>query len=231
MTPRTLFPLALLAPALALTACKSSQPKGLPKKLPNVNVSSSAAPPKHNMNRGEYPFDARGNYITAWAAEGSRGAGNIPAPQPRYEEPPPVQPEPVSRKSRSERNASSSRMVVSTAPPPQQQQPVQPQPPPQVRMTSTAPAPSRTAPTVRVSPPSQPTPRPAVASTTPKPAPKPAPKPKPKPAPSVITHTVKSGDTLYGLALRYKSTVAKIKAASGISSDLLQIGQKLKIPR
>ena len=76
--------------------------------------------------------------------------------------------------------------------------------------------------------------RATVASTpkpAPKPAPKPTPKPKPKPTSSTVVHTVKSGDTLYGLALRYKSTVAKIKSASGISSDLLRIGQKLKIPR
>jgi LysM repeat protein len=83
---------------------------------------------------------------------------------------------------------------------------------------------------VRVSPPSSSSSRATVAST-PKPAPKPTPKPKPKPTSSTVVHTVKSGDTLYGLALRYKTTVAKIKSSSGISSDLLRIGQKLKIPR
>lgn len=224
MTRFSLLPFALLAPALtlALVSCKSSPPKGVPKNLPRINVSSSAAPPKHNMNRGEYPFDARGNYVAAWAAEGSRGGGNVPAPQPRYEEPEP-EPEPaytapVSRSTKSQKAPSSTRMVVSTTPAP----------------PSTRSAPP---PTVRVSPPSSSSSsssRATVASTpkpAPKPAPKPTPKPKPKPTSSTVVHTVKSGDTLYGLALRYKSTVAKIKSASGISSDLLRIGQKLKIPR
>lgn len=45
------------------------------------------------------------------------------------------------------------------------------------------------------------------------------------------SHTVKKGDTLYGLALRYGTTVAKIKSANGMSSDMLKIGRVLKIPR
>ncbi len=43
------------------------------------------------------------------------------------------------------------------------------------------------------------------------------------------THTVGKGDTLYGIALKNKTTVAKIKAASGLSSDLIRPGQKLKL--
>jgi LysM repeat protein len=38
------------------------------------------------------------------------------------------------------------------------------------------------------------------------------------------------GDTLYALALRNKTTVAKIKALNGLSSDALSIGKKLKMP-
>jgi hypothetical protein len=71
---------------------------------------------------------------------------------------------------------------------------------------------------------SKPAPKP-----TPKPAPKPVAKPKPKVTPSK-THTVAKGETLYGLARKYNSTVAKIKAANGLSGDLIRIGQKLKIP-
>lgn len=44
------------------------------------------------------------------------------------------------------------------------------------------------------------------------------------------THTVVKGDTLYGLALKNKTTVAKIKSANGLSSDLIRLGQKIKIP-
>lgn len=43
------------------------------------------------------------------------------------------------------------------------------------------------------------------------------------------THTVVKGDTLYGLAIKNKTTVAKIKAANGLSSDLIRPGQKLKL--
>ncbi len=43
-------------------------------------------------------------------------------------------------------------------------------------------------------------------------------------------YTVKQGDTLYSIARRNNTTVAKIKARSGISSDLIRPGQKLSIP-
>jgi LysM repeat protein len=48
--------------------------------------------------------------------------------------------------------------------------------------------------------------------------------------PASKTHTVVKGDTLYAMALRNKTTVAKIKAANGLSSDKLSLGQKVKIP-
>jgi LysM repeat protein len=216
----TLLTLALVG----LVSCKSSPKKGLPKNLPKINVKSSAAPPKHNMNRGEYPFDERGNYIAAWAAEGSRGGGNIPAPQVEtpVELPSPEPERPTRSPSRS------SRMVVSSAPPPMPQ-PVIPPPPsrpaPTPTLRTTPPPTSRPSTSVASSSSSSPTRKPTTSSSTPKP------KPKPKPTSSTLTHTVKSGDTLYALALRYKSSVAKIKSASGISSDKLKIGQKLRIPR
>jgi LysM repeat protein len=216
----TLLTLALVG----LVSCKSSPKKGLPKNLPKINVKSSAAPPKHNMNRGEYPFDERGNYIAAWAAEGSRGGGNIPAPQVEtpVELPSPEPERPTRSQSRS------SRMVVSSAPPPMPQ-PVIPPPPsrpaPTPSLRTTPPPTSRPSTSVASSSSSSPTRKPTTSSSTPKP------KPKPKPTSSTLTHTVKSGDTLYALALRYKSSVAKIKSASGISSDKLKIGQKLRIPR
>jgi LysM repeat protein len=216
----TLLTLALVG----LVSCKSSPKKGLPKNLPKINVKSSAAPPKHNMNRGEYPFDERGNYIAAWAAEGSRGGGNIPAPQVEtpVELPSPEPERPTRSQSRS------SRMVVSSAPPPMPQ-PVIPPPPsrpaPTPSLRTTPPPTSRPSTSVASSSSSSPTRKPTTSSSTTKP------KPKPKPTSSTLTHTVKSGDTLYALALRYKSSVAKIKSASGISSDKLKIGQKLRIPR
>jgi len=45
-----------------------------------------------------------------------------------------------------------------------------------------------------------------------------------------VTYEVQPGDTLSGIATRYKVTVGQIKLANGLKSDVLKIGQKLKIP-
>ena len=44
-----------------------------------------------------------------------------------------------------------------------------------------------------------------------------------------ITYTVRGGDTLFSIAQAFKTTVDKIKAANGLSSDILFVGQKLSI--
>lgn len=43
-------------------------------------------------------------------------------------------------------------------------------------------------------------------------------------------YTVKQGDTLYGIARKNGTSVAKIKSANGLSSDMIRPGQTLKIP-
>ncbi len=45
-----------------------------------------------------------------------------------------------------------------------------------------------------------------------------------------IEYTVRSGDTLWLLSRRYNTTVDAIKKLNGLSSDMLSIGQVLKIP-
>lgn len=47
---------------------------------------------------------------------------------------------------------------------------------------------------------------------------------------NVIEYTVRSGDTLWLLANRYGTTVDEIKRLNGLTSDMLQIGQVLRIP-
>jgi len=49
-------------------------------------------------------------------------------------------------------------------------------------------------------------------------------------AASTSLHNVSKGDTLSGIAVRYGVTVRDIKRANGLNSDLIKIGQSLKIP-
>ena len=45
-----------------------------------------------------------------------------------------------------------------------------------------------------------------------------------------MTYTVKSGDTLTGIASRHGTTVSALRAANGLRTSRLLVGQKLKIP-
>jgi hypothetical protein len=49
-------------------------------------------------------------------------------------------------------------------------------------------------------------------------------------APKYRTYKVKSGDSLSTIAAKFHTTVSKIKKANGLRSDLIRIGQVLKIP-
>ena len=48
--------------------------------------------------------------------------------------------------------------------------------------------------------------------------------------PSYLIYTVKKGDTLYSIAKLYNTTVDKIKKLNNLTSNTLQIGQKLQVP-
>ncbi len=45
------------------------------------------------------------------------------------------------------------------------------------------------------------------------------------------SYTIKGGDTLGAIARRNGTTVAKLKAANGLKSDLIRSGKTLKIPK
>lgn len=47
---------------------------------------------------------------------------------------------------------------------------------------------------------------------------------------SVVEYKVRSGDTLSEIALKFKTSVAEIKRFSGIKSDRIRVGQKLRVP-
>lgn len=61
----------------------------------------------------------------------------------------------------------------------------------------------------------------------------PSPSPVPGATPTaanMITYTVRQGDTLIGIAIRFNTTVEAIQQANGLKTDQLQVGQQLKIP-
>lgn len=61
--------------------------------------------------------------------------------------------------------------------------------------------------------------------------PPPGPTATPPPPPTgTTTYVVQPGDTLYGIALRFGTTVSALKAANGLVGDLIYIGQVLTIP-
>jgi hypothetical protein len=81
---------------------------------------------------------------------------------------------------------------------------------------------------VAVLPSAAPTPRPSVAvrpSAPPSAAPSTAPKPSFR-----TTYVVKKGDTLIGVATKFKTTAAKIRTLNALKSSTLHVGQTLKIP-
>jgi LysM repeat protein len=69
-------------------------------------------------------------------------------------------------------------------------------------------------------------------TTPPTPAPTTGPSvtPTPTPSPSAKTYVVVSGDTLSKIATKFGITVAALKLANGLTSDLISIGKKLIIP-
>ena len=143
--------------ALLLNACSSSPKiRGVPGNLPSININGSAHTPSHNMARADYPFDSSGNYITAWAAEGSSSAGPSD-----YRSSSPRRGKPTTSSSRKSSSGTKSK-----------------------------------------------------SSST-----------------SSRRHTVKSGDSLWSIARKYGSSVAKIKSANGLKSDTIRDGRSLVIPR
>lgn len=93
---------------------------------------------------------------------------------------------------------------------------------------SRSPSPRPTA-SVAVSPSASPSP-----SVSPKPSRTPRPSVEPSPSASVppgsTTYTVKSGDTLSGIAAQFGTTVQAIKTLNGLTSNVIHPGQVLKIP-
>lgn len=55
--------------------------------------------------------------------------------------------------------------------------------------------------------------------------------PVPPPVPAVVIHRVRRGDTLTSIARRYGTTVSAIQRENGLKRTIIQVGQRLRIPR
>lgn len=153
----------VILPVLLAACGTSPKYKGVPKKLPVIELHGSAQTPPHSMERKDYPFDAGGDYVTAWASEGSSAASGADYDSWRSSHGGSV----------SKRNPSPVKKVSSSSS-------------------------------------------------------------KKKSASSKGSSTgyaIKKGDTLGAIAKKHGTTVAKIKAANGMSSDNIREGKSLKIPK
>jgi nucleoid-associated protein YgaU len=156
---------------ILLASCGSSpKVRGLPRNLPTINLHGSAQTPPHSMDKKDYPFDANGNYVTAWASEGRSASG-----ESDYDS------------WRSSHEGSVSRKNPSP-----------------VKKVSSAPGKKSTSSSKSKG---------SASKTT------------------AGSYTIKKGDTLGAIAKRNGTTVAKIKAANGMSSDFIREGKALKIPK
>lgn len=57
------------------------------------------------------------------------------------------------------------------------------------------------------------------------------PKPKVEKSTSTTIYKVVAGDTLWGLSKKYNTSVSELKRLNNLKSDLIRIGQKLKVPK
>lgn len=196
--PRTVARGLLVVIATTLGACTAS------KQNLTLNPESLATPP-HRMPRAEYPFDASGRYIDAWAAEGAvrygRRVNTDRTDEGRNEPTAPPERRPL---------------VIPVS------QSSQPKP-----LTASRPA---TSPTKKSTASSTP---PPPRKTTVKPAAKTTGKTTAKTATKTRTtsHIVKRGDSLSSLSKRYGVTIQAIKKANSLKSNMIRDGRKLVIPR
>ena len=52
----------------------------------------------------------------------------------------------------------------------------------------------------------------------------------PRTVPAKMTYRVRAGDSLSTIAKRWRSTVDAIRSANGLTSDVLQVGQRVTVP-
>ncbi|MFN0130627.1 MAG: LysM peptidoglycan-binding domain-containing protein [Verrucomicrobiales bacterium] len=186
-------------PVLAATLMSCTSPSQKMDLAPEL-----IATPSHRMSRSEYPFDASGRYIDAWAAEGAIRHGRFI-------------------------NTDRTEDGRTDDDPPERR----PLPPPPTASTTTSKPPasgSRTPPRSAASKPPATKPSASKPTTTKSNASKPPAK-KPAASKRSTSHTVKRGDSLSTLSRRYGVSVQAIKKANNLKSDRIIDGRKLVIPK
>lgn len=195
---------------ISLVSCKST------KKGGDYSGVVDYTTPDTNLSQEEYPFDEKGNYLADVVSGKKKGSKN------KKGDPPENSPEPYDQPPESAVAATSPNYET---PPSSSSDPYAP-----VYSAGNSGSGS-TRSKSKTSSSSSKSKSTAKAKPKPKPNPKPKPKPKPKPQSSTMSYAVKKGDTLYAIASRYGTSVAAIKKANGLSSDLLRDGRTIKIPR
>ena len=149
---------SVLAISLLLASCSGTPKlKGIPEKLPDIQLAGTSGTPPHRMQSYEYPFDSAGNYVADWAAEGERRAGRPASATDDDEQ--------SWSKSHGGHSASSKESNAK------------------------------------------------------------------KKNSGGVKHTVKPGETLYGIAKKFGTTEAKIEKANGLKNDITRDGAVLIIPK
>lgn len=193
----------LLAPSL-LTQCKTT---GKSYKDISYDPAKLKTPPGHGMERKEYPFDEQGNYRKDWVKSNANGRDRSAAGVAETAvaaAAPGTESAPSSAATYpSYAEASAARATGGFAGP---------------AGSATAPGASTTALAATPAGESGGAIELASAGTS------------SSAAPAAQYHKVTSGDTLFSLASRYRTSVSELKRVNGLSGDSIRAGQSLRIP-
>ncbi len=56
----------IVLPAILASCGSSPNIKGVPKNLPVIHLHGSVETPSHSMEKKDYPFDSKADYMTSW---------------------------------------------------------------------------------------------------------------------------------------------------------------------
>ena len=213
---RWILPLSTSLACLSFVSCKST-------KTGYEDVVDYTTP-KTNLSESEYPFDEKGNYLADVVSGKKKGKTKTETKVDSYVE-------------KYETPTVSSIATTTKTTTTSANYELPPEPSPAFASSSSG---GGTSTIYSTSPAEKPRvttaskPKTSSSSSSAKSKPKVAaskPKPKPAPKPSSLAYTIKKGDTLYGLASRYGTSVAAIKKTNGLSSDFLRDGKTIRIPK